>query len=476
MAGLGVWEWDVLTNVVTWSDELYRIYGLQRTEFSASFEGYLDRVHPADRARVQRTVTQAVSEGDRFAFDERIVRPDGSVRVLDSVGEVLRDEHGRALRMIGACMDVTDRRMLREQLTQQERLVATGALAAGVAHELNNPLLYVRAGIGRLQQLFASADSETRDTLADILHGVDRMSTIVRDLQAHARPGAVEPCEVSLAKLVRSTLSMVRHEVEHRAALRMSIDENVYVYASSASLGQAVLNILTNAVQAISPGRAMHNEIAIEVRDDVGDAVIEVRDSGVGMSPEVQARVFEPFFTTRPVGQGTGIGMYLVRRTVEEIGGTIQVRSRPGGTQVIVRIPSVPEPTRAPLASPTQLPERCRVLVIDDEPLVGRALARLLHDHDVTVVHSVAEAALQLAEDSAFDLLLCDLMMPDGLGDVLLADLQRRWPKLVERLWFMTGGPFSADMEAFAESHRERLLNKPFSRQQLLAILAHATR
>ncbi len=473
LAKLGVWHWNVSSNRVTWSDELYRIYGLANDELEASFEGYLARVHPEDRDRVANTVHSALQTKEHFSFDERIVRPDGEVRILESVGTVVRDSAGKAQHMIGACMDVTERRALQDQLALKDRLSAMGTLTAGIAHELNNPLQYVQANLERLEELSPTLASsgEIRALLGDMLFGVERMAGIVRDLAAHVRFERPTTERLCLAEVVRSSLGIVEHELRHRAQVELTLDPQVYVEASAAGLEQVVRNLITNALQAIPPGRALQNQVCISVRKDKGEAVLSVLDTGVGIPEGKAGRLFDPFYTTKAVGKGTGLGLFLVHRVVAALNGTIEVEPQTRGTRIVVRLPSAerPEVESTPAVSE---PARCRILIIDDNRMLGEALQRLLSGHDVELRLSAAEALALLETDRSFDLVFCDLMMPDGLGNELYAVVEQRWPRFAPRFRFITGGASTAEVARFAAEHHDRLLQKPFSKAQVLALLA----
>ncbi len=478
LAHLGVWYWEIEPDQLTWSRELYRIYGLAPSEFEPCFAGYLERVHADDRERVRRVVQEALETetGGRFAFEERIVRADGAVRVLESMGTVVRDEHGAPVRMVGACMDVTERRATQLQLAERDQLSAIGTLAAGIAHELNNPLFYVRANLARLRELLTEPLAPDIDELlVESLQGLDRTSRIVSDLRAHVNEGGGGPTEVG--PLVERVLKLVGHELEHRARVRLDVDPSIAVAAPSAPLKQVLLNLLTNAVRAIPSGRASENLVQVTVQRKGDEAIVTISDTGVGLPDGSVTRLFEPFFTTRRVGDGTGLGLFIAHRVVTGLGGRIALESRERGARATVWLPLARGDVPPAVPAVGRKPSRgARVLVIDDDPLVGRALARMLLDHDVTVTTSIAEAEEELASGLRPDLVLCDLMMPDGMGHELYARIEEQWPDLAPRVRFVTGGAFSDEVTAFVEAHAERVLYKPFDKVQLLALLESVVR
>jgi CheY-like chemotaxis protein len=275
---------------------------------------------------------------------------------------------------------------------------------------------------------------------------------------------------------------MAGNELRHRARLVKKLDEVPPVFANEARLSQVLLNLLLNAVQAIPDGESWNHEIHLTTRLDgaAGRVVVEVRDSGCGMPRAVLRRLFTPFFTTKPVGVGTGLGLSICHRIVTAMGGAIEVESEVGkGSCFRVLLPPVSAEMLhvplAPLAPATPLHEtaRARVLVIDDEPLIATVVKRTLVDeHDVVTCPS-AEAALDLlGAGEAFDLVLCDLMMPRMTGMDLHAEIVRRWPAYEARLVFLTGGAFTPRAREFLERTSCAHLEKPFDAQTLRQLVA----
>jgi CheY-like chemotaxis protein len=228
---------------------------------------------------------------------------------------------------------------------------------------------------------------------------------------------------------------------------------------------------LVNAAQAIPEGDSERNEIRISTKVDVGEngpeVVVEIRDSGGGMAAETVSHVFEPFFTTKPIGQGTGLGLSVSRQTVTDHGGRITVESElTKGTVFrvflpVAELPELPHPVAALPGKGSQV--RGRVLVIDDEPLIGRIIRNALKsEHEVFVVQRASEAIKRLEHGETFDLVLCDVVMPDLSGPEFYATVAERWPQMVARLVFMTGGAFTPGTVAFMERAPTRVLSKPF--------------
>jgi signal transduction histidine kinase len=254
---------------------------------------------------------------------------------------------------------VVERRHLQTALAESERLAALGTLAAGVAHEINNPLSYVLSNIAYAARVVSGdapaerEKTELRKALAEAEEGCVRIRTIVRDLQLFARPTDEETRPVDVRRVLDSSVALAAHELRQRARVVKEYGEVPLVDANEGRLGQVFINLLVNAAQAIPEGEAEKNEIRLSVRSDGPWVVIEVRDTGSGIPPEIRARIFEPFFTTKPVGVGTGLGLSIAHRLVVAAHGEIDVDSERGkGTTFRVRLPASRELDRddAPVA------------------------------------------------------------------------------------------------------------------------------
>ncbi len=327
LAGLGVWDWDLRADALRWSEELCRIHGVPLEGAPPTFEAYLALLHPEDREGYAGTVREALAEGAGFTLEHRIEREGGSVRVLESVGTVVVDAGGRPARMVGCCLDVTEKRALQSEVARAERERALGSFAAQVAHELNNPLTSLQAGIEYLEGALEAPRADVEHVLRDMREGLVRIRDSVRELPHHAH------------------------------------DPDV------------------------------------------------VRFATLGARP-----------TTLPPAEASSLAA-----------------------------------------------EPRRVLVVDDDALVARSLRRLLRPHAVVHAPSAARALGMLEEDAAYDVVLCDLMMPGGTGPELQAVIARRWPELDARMVFITGGAFTKEAATFAFAEQHRVLLKPVDRAELLA-------
>jgi signal transduction histidine kinase/ActR/RegA family two-component response regulator len=376
-----------------------------------------------------------------------------------------------------------ERNRMVDQLMNADRLVAMGRLAAGVGHEINNPLTYVLSGLSVLaDELDALAKvvpperlSDARDTMAEMRQGLDRIRQVVRDLKTFSRPDEEPLRPVAVADVIESSLQMTMNEIRHRAALVKELGPVPPVLGNASRLGQVFLNLLVNATQAIPEGAADRNEIrVVSYVDGAGFVVIEIRDTGTGIAPDLVERVFEPFFTTREAQGGTGLGLSISRNLVASMGGAITVESRPEhGSCFRIRLPPAPADEPAEPSQPAaQQPYRARVLVVDDDPLVLNAVRRtLVREHDVVGETSGRAALARIEAGEAFDLVLCDLMMPEMGGAELHAALATLRPELAARTAFLTGGAFTAAGQRFLDSVPNPCIEKPFDPDALRARL-----
>jgi CheY-like chemotaxis protein len=317
---------------------------------------------------------------------------------------------------------------------------------------------------------------EVRQALSDARDGARRVTTIVRDLKTFSRADEERSGPLDLHPVLESSVQMAFTELKHRARVVKAFGPVPPVAANEARLGQVFLNLLINAAQAIPAGRVEENEIHVSTRTDAsGRAVVEVRDTGTGMPPEVARHAFDPFFTTKPVGVGTGLGLFICRNIVAALGGEIAAETLARGTLFRVVLPpaqppAAEPPRSAPGASGGGRGRRGRILVVDDEAAVGSALRRLLQaEHEVTVTTCARDARDRLSRGERFDAILCDVMMPAMSGIELHAEIEAIAPEQADRVVLLTGGAFTAAAREFLERWPHRRLDKPVDVDELRA-------
>ncbi len=380
-----------------------------------------------------------------------------------------------------------EQRKMREQLLISERMASVGTLAAGVAHEINNPLAAVIANLELmtkdLQRVSADLDIRPRmeeifEELKDARESADRLRHIVRDLKIFSRSSEEERrVEVDIKRVLDSSIRMAWNEIRHRAQLVKEYGDIPLVEANEARLGQVFLNLIVNAAQAIPEGDAEHNliQVSAQVDDATGQVVVSIRDTGCGIPADNLSRVFDAFFTTKPIGVGTGLGLSICHRIIANLGGEVELDSEVGkGTTFRVRLrPSrVAEKGAAPVTAVVPPVRRGRLLVVDDEPMVARAVARTLNgEHDVSIATGAGDALSRITAGERFDIILCDLMMPQMTGMDLHAELLRAVPQQAAQMIFVTGGAFTPGAREFLDNVPNQRIEKPFDPQHFRALI-----
>lgn len=396
-----------------------------------------------------------------------------------------RDDSGVVTGVVGVSRDITDVKHAQTQLAAADRMASVGVLAAGVGHEINSPLAALLANIDvALQDARVLAErSDAGQQVADLVAGLTdardaalRIRDIVQDLRLFSREREASG-PVDVERVLESSLRMAWNEIRHRATLTRQLSPVPLVEANESRLGQVFLNLLINAAQAMPEGHAHENTIRVVTGvSPEGDVVVEVHDSGSGIDPADLGSVFTPFFTTKPVGIGTGLGLPICHRIVTSLGGRIMVQSRPGkGSVFTVHLPPSQSQTKssAPPSrpAPTSI-RRGRVLVVDDDRMVTSAIRRSLRrDHDVEELSDPRVALQRLVAGEHFDVILCDLMMPEMSGMELHAELTRAVPEQAGRMVFLTGGAFTPSAREFVASVANRCIDKPFDVADLRALV-----
>ncbi len=376
-------------------------------------------------------------------------------------------------------------RAAHEQRILGDRLAAIGRLAAGVAHEINTPLASVVANMAliaeELPHLGAPSAAQRRieEALADAREAASRVRTIVADLRSFARGDEEGSRPVAIRPIVEAAINMAFGELRHRACLVKDFSETSRVRANEPRLGQLVLNLLLYAAHTIPEGSPDRNEIRVVTRDEGGKLLLEVRDTGAGLSPSALAHVFDDPSVELDAAPGSGLGLSICKTLVTSLGGEIEVSSTLGaGTTVRVLLPVEDERVvEPPRVDATPVDHRARVLVVDDDELLLATLKRVLgRDHTVVTAVGARDALAKLDAEGPFDALLCDLMMPGMSGMDLHAELERRSPELAASMIFLTGGAFTRLAQEFLDRVSNVRLNKPFDPQLLREVVASAVR
>ncbi|MDX9723292.1 MAG: ATP-binding protein [Myxococcota bacterium] len=388
-----------------------------------------------------------------------------------------------------------------------------GMLAASVAHEINNPLSFVLHNLeslgrelprlfGRLQSCCENAQrhldeealvrvmgpeaervqssdfAEQQEMLQDALLGTRRIRELTHSLGSFSRVEHTELQALDVNHAVQHAISMAYNEIRYRARLVTQLNAVPLILASEGKIAQVILNLLINAAHAIVEGQIHQNQIRIRSWVERQLVHVEISDTGHGIKAEHQARIFDPFFTTKESGQGSGLGLAICKSIVDNFGGEISFESEWGrGTVFWLRFPIQGDrPASRPripiLPDVVEEGRRGRLLVVEDEALLQKTLRRILGaEHEVVCASSGEEAQQLLEADTAFDMVLCDLMMPQMSGMELHAWLLQEAPELVNRMVFMTGGAFTSEASAFLDQVPNLRLEKPFEQDTVVKLV-----
>jgi signal transduction histidine kinase len=453
-------------------------------------QGEIDGIAVARRLRSEMDIP--VIYLTAYADDDTVAR----ARETEPFGYLLKPFNERELRsMLEVAIYKHD---AESRLRHSDRMASIGTMAAGVAHEINNPLAYMIANLDFAAKAVADVTADLvatprgqagDDPLVDRLRGAstaiddagtgaDRVRNIVAEVGRFARAQETDREPIDLWDALESAIRLSSHHLQHHAVIVRDPGRVPRVLASTQGLEQIFINLLVNASQAMPEGRPQANRIHVKTRTEAdGRAVVEIADTGAGITLEDQSRIFDPFFTTKPVGLGTGLGLSICHRIISDFGGTIVVESALGaGTLFRITLPPAPTEKPAPaLASPKREgpTPRGQFLIVDDDAKVLAMLDRILgHRHDVTLANDGAEALKIITAGRRFDLVLCDLMMPKMNGMDLYEHVEKIAPEQASGFVFLCGGAVTQRATDFLDAHAGQRFDKPFQLHELETMIA----
>jgi two-component system, cell cycle sensor histidine kinase and response regulator CckA len=471
VAGMGTWTRDWRTDSVAWDDAMCVLFGVTQEGAPKTYGQFLELLHPEDRARVHASISRGCASGE-FEIEFRVLRPSGELRHVRAKGAVQYDAHGEPFGTLGAAFDVTDRKRMEEQLYQRQKMEAVGELTAGVAHNFNNLLSVI---IPNIELCMEDVPPHALERLADAEHAAQRAADLVRQLMLFARREK-HPARIAVNPVdtVRRVAAICRTTFDPIICLEIIVDGDIpNVLGNPGQLEQVLLNICINARDALMDARTHAPQVDISVsRTAEGDVRIRVRDNGPGMDERTRSRVFEPFYTTKEVGRGTGLGLASAYAIVSDHGGRMRCEAEVGrGATFEIELPGISAArTNTSPEAPREVPQSAlkTILLVDDEELVRRTTGAVLSRFGYQVVESCSgEQALALISSRSvpIDLIVLDRLMPGLSGESVLDRIREVAPELPVVLF--SGQPF----ETQATTHAAAELLKPVNKDELLRTL-----
>jgi PAS domain S-box-containing protein len=482
LAQVGSWYWDLEANLVICSDECKRIFG-HPEDYQASLEGLLERVVLRDRERVGAEIRASLQSGSGCSTEFQIFRTDGALRYVTFASRILMNAEGSPGHVFGACQDVTDIRRAQEEVFAKQKLETLGGLANGIAHDVNNLL----GGVVAQAELALSeleCGASPIDEVTSIREVAMRGSEIVRELMIYGGTDTQELAPLDLSKSVDEMLAFLKTSVSKRTVIETQLARDLpQVSANSSRISRLLVNLVANASEAIGDGegfiRVTTQRIAAAGATLMkGDSVrLEICDTGPGMSSEIQARAFEPFFSTKP--RGRGLGLAVVDGIVRSLGGVVQLESVPQkGTSVRITLPGVVADSRLgganTSASGGSKHIAPRVLIVEDENPLRAAVSKMLAKAGFPVIEAAdGTQALNLIRDQhrGIDLLILDISIPGAPSSEIFWEASRSKPGLP----IIVTSAYAQDVAAASlQAEVARFLRKPYRLEDLLNLISQA--
>ncbi|HUR27768.1 MAG TPA: ATP-binding protein [Planctomycetota bacterium] len=487
-AQMGIFDYDIESGRLVWDEQMLAIYGVSASEFQGNYGAWRERVHPDDLQAAENGVNSSIEGTRPFEATFRILRPDGTIRFLEAATIMQRDASGRATRMTGVNIDVTEKKQLEAQALRSQRLESVGRLAGGLAHDLNNMLSPMLVGPSMLRDSVQTR--EGKSLLDTIESSAQRAASIIRQLLTFSRGTEGERAPTDCSTIIDDMLQIV-HETFPRniKAKRSGSAASWTVIGDATQLHQVLMNLCVNSRDEMPQGGTLDLRIEnVEVDAQLAHShgarpgkfvTIAVIDDGRGIDPKHMDRLFDPFFTTKGVGVGTGLGLATVRGIVKAHGGFVQVQTQLGrGSEFKVFLPAAPAeiPVVGPrIREPNPRGQGELVLVVDDEESIRRVTRAMLErsGYRVLLATSGEEAlALHRAHQGELKLILTDLMMPGMNGETLVRLVRAADPAV--RLILMSGDVGVNGQDVAMTTLVHGMLEKPFTMAGILRSMNRA--
>ena len=479
-----IWDWDLLTNELWWSDSFATLFGIDTQSKKPSIKGWEKRIHPDERNRVLNNLKRAIeTQQQSWSENYKFQRQDGDYADVIDRGYVIYNSANEAIRMVGGITDITDRLEIEEKLRQSQRLEAVGQLTGGVAHDFNN-LLTVIVGNAEIITESLASDSKLRGLSEMIQEAADRGAELIRSLLAFSRKQALDPKHIDANQLLNNFQGLLSRSIGEAIQLELALEPDLWLaQVDPGQLENALLNLAINARDAMpSGGRLLIETLNVSLSEDYGSqhdvtpgdyVIIGVSDTGVGIAPENLDKVFEPFYTTKSKDKGTGLGLAMVYGFARQSYGHINVYSEVGqGTTIRLYLPRSPEEVATAenasvLHNQPQIGNESILVVEDDELVRNYVISQLeFMGYKVISASNGSEAMEIIQSDADFDLLFTDVVMPGGMSGRELSDkAQRIRPQL--KVLFTSGYTENSIVHHGRLDPGVMLLSKPYSRDEL---------
>ena len=497
----GVWDFNVKTGELTWDSRSKALHGISEDSFSGTFEDWARNVHPDDLARTQDLFSEAIKTRDTFDAEYRVVHADGTQKNIKGDAVLLRDAAGRATRVVGTNFDLTDIRTAESNLyeaqlvaVQAQKFDTIGQLTGGVAHDFNNLLAVIMGNMELALEELKHPNVDRKEIgvlLAASVEASQRGADLTRSMLAYARKARLQPVELDVNTVVRETENWMRRTIPAKIEIETNLQAGLWhTLADKSSLQSALINLLVNARDAFdgsgkvtieTANMRIDNDFITDRHEDIPPGryvMLGVSDNGSGIEPAILPSIFDPFFTTKNVGKGSGLGLSMVQGFVKQSGGTIRVYSEVGvGTSFTMFFPVLARESTGLAASDTptgtmsQRDENTnRILLVEDREEVLLVLKKTLRGagYSVTTARSGDEGYELFCEDSAFDLIVTDIVMPGELqGPVMANKIRQLDPDM--KFIFLSGYASESTVHGNGLMPNDKRLMKPVSRSDLLS-------
>jgi len=483
IAQLGSWELDIISNELSWSAETFRIFEIDPEKFDATYDTFVDCIHPDDREFVNKAYNNSIKDRKAYDIEHRLQMKDDKVKYVNERCETYYDDNGNATRSVGTVIDITDRKLAEQTLRRSQKMDAVGQMAGGIAHDFNNILGIILGNLHLLEKQL-DHDVKAQKRIDDIKHSAQRAANLTRQLLGFSRRQATREKATSINLLIAGMSSLITQSLTPQVEVEQQFAKGLWKTSiDPGDFEEALLNLVLNARDAMNGRGQLTIETCNTVLDNAyctqnpgarpGEYVqLTVSDNGQGITSELQDRIFEPFFTTKEQGNGTGLGLAMVFGFVKRSGGYIELYSEPGiGTTFRVYLPRLGQEQKddANTRQSEALPQGNEfLLIVDDVTSLAEIAEESLQSlgYQVLTANNGKQALEQLANNPGIDLLFSDVVMPGGINGFELAEQAKaNYPKLKILL---TSGYSEKVITRNGQARFEtNLLNKPYTQNEL---------